>query len=120
MSKSLNKVLNKTLSLIIQSDTPKKGSPNKQKDAEVKPKFGFEKTLFYMPMRGYKACWPYVTFSGFRGYVWLFNAYKPDRLYRIQPPYGSKRDQDDKLRVLKTFITNDEMLYILMVSRSKQ
>ena len=43
----------------------------KKRDTTV----GFNKTLYYLPMRGYKACWPYVTYSGFKGYLWIFNAY---------------------------------------------
>ena len=80
-------------------------------------KTGFIESLHYLPTRGYKACWPYVTFSGFAGNLWIFNAFDPGYIMRVEPPCSDLRDKKNRLRVLNTFITVDKHLYVIMISR---
>ena len=87
--------------ILERSGTPEPTSPNPMKVKKVSNGgIGYEKTLYYLPMRGYKACWPYVTYSGFKGYLWIFNAYDQKQLIRIAPPIGSNLDKNDKLRII--------------------
>ena len=46
-----------------------------EQDYEKFHQRGYIDTIFYLPVRGYKACWPYVVFCGIKGYIWLTNAY---------------------------------------------
>ena len=78
-------------------------------------------------MRGYHASWPYVCYSGFKGYLWLFNAFDQGFIMRFEPPAIEKDDiideevaRRDKLRILSTYITDDQQLFVHMISRGAQ
>ena len=52
---------------------------------------GFIETIYFKPFRGHKACWPYVVYSGFKGFIWLINAYDSKYIYRVESPYENKK-----------------------------
>ena len=67
---------------------------------------GFIDSLYYSPTRAYRACWPYVCYSGYGGNLWLYNAFVSDYICRIEPP-TIEHGKVETLKIINTFITND-------------
>ena len=51
-----------------------------------KTQVGYIESLYYLPIRAFKASWPYVSYSGLSGALWIFNAFDPEYLYKIDAP----------------------------------
>ena len=76
-----------------------------------KEKSSFIESLFTNPNRGYRVCWPYVTFSGIEGYLWIFCAHDQKYMKRVELP-------KDHGYVCNTFITSDFYIYVVLQSDS--
>ena len=71
------------------------------------------KSIRFNPFRGYWALWPYVSFSGFDDYLWLFSAFDPEYIKMIKLP-GTAEDR----QVVETLITKEKYLYIVLYAYS--
>ena len=82
---------------------------------------GIVDSMSYMPTRAYRVCWPYVCYSGYGGYLWLYNCYEKDFICRIEPPLiENVSKKHDLMKIVNTFITSDKNVFMLLDSRETQ